>query len=57
MPLEKYEDFLDLCIKDSTNSSSVCGLSTSGRKVELIARAFPAFKLKSNILASSEDLQ
>ena len=57
MPLEKYEDFLDLSIKDSTNSSSVCGLNTSGRKVELVARAFPVFKLKTNIVASSEELQ
>ena len=57
MPLEKYEDFLDLSIKDSTNGSSVCGLNTSGRKVELVARAFPAFKLKTNIVASSEELQ
>ena len=46
MRLEKYEDFLDVFIKDSTNSSSVCGLNTSRRKVELVARAFPAFKLK-----------
>ena len=51
MPLEKYEDFLDMIIKDSSNSSSVCGLNTSGRKVELAARAFPVFKLKTNIVA------
>ena len=57
MPLEKYEDFLDLSIKDSTNNLSVCGLNTSGRKVELVARAFPAFKLKMNKIASSEELQ
>ena len=40
MPLEKYEDFLDMIIKDSTNSSSVCGLNPSGRKVELDAGHF-----------------
>ena len=57
MPLEKYEDFLDLPIKDSTNNSSVCGLNTSGRKVELVARAFPAFKLKMNMIASSDELE
>ena len=59
MPLEKYEDFLGLSIKDSTNNLnlSVCGLNTSGRKVELVARAFPAFKLKTNIVASFEELQ
>ena len=58
MPLlEKYEDFLDFSIKDSINNPSVCGLNTSGRKVELVARTFPAFKLKMNIIASSEGLQ
>ena len=57
MPLEKYEDFLDLSIKDSTNYFSVLGLNTSGRKVELVARVFPAFELKMNITASSEELQ
>ena len=57
MPLEKYEDFLDLSIKDSTNSSSVCGLNTSGRKVELVVRAISAFKFKTNIVASSDELQ
>ena len=53
MPLGKYEDFFDLCIKDLTNYLSVSGLNTSGRKVELVARAFPAFALKMNIIASS----
>ena len=49
MSLEKYEDFLDLSIKDSTNFLSVCGLNTSVRKVELVARTFSAFELKVNI--------
>ena len=40
MPLGKYEDFLDLSIKD-LNYLSVHG---SGRKVELVPRAFPAFE-------------
>ena len=57
MPLEKYVDFLDLSIKNSTNYLSVRGLNTSGRNVELEARAFPAFELKMNIIASSEELQ
>ena len=55
MPLEKYDDLLDLSIKDLTNYLSVCGLNTSGRKVELVARAFPAFELEMNIIASSEE--
>ena len=50
MPLEKYEDFLDLSIKDLTNYLSVRGLNTSDRKVELVARAFAAFGLKMNII-------
>ena len=45
MPLEKYEDFLDLSIKDLTNYLSVCGLNTSGRTVESVSRAFTAFEL------------
>ena len=44
MPLEKYEDFLDLSVKDSTNDLSVCDLNTSGKKVELVASGFPAFE-------------
>ena len=57
MPLGKYEGFLDLSIKDLTNYLSVPGLNTSGRKVELVARAIAAFELKMNIIASSEGLQ
>ena len=55
MPLEKYEDFFDLSIKDLTNYLAVRGLNTSGRKVELVARAFAAFELKMIIIASSEE--
>ena len=57
MPLEKYEDFLDLSIKDSTNYLSVRGLNTSGKKVLLVARTFSAFELKMNIVASCEEIQ
>ena len=31
--------------------------SARGRKVELVARAFPAFELKMNKIASFEELQ
>ena len=51
------EDFLDLSIKDLTNYLSVCGLNTSGRKVGLVARGFPALELKMNIIAYSAELQ
>ena len=45
MSLGKHEDFLDLSIKGLTNYLSVRDLNTSGRKVELVARAFPALEL------------
>ena len=58
MPLGTYEDFLDLSIKDLTNHLSIHGLNTYHRKVEVVVpRAFPAFELKMNKIASSEELQ
>ena len=57
MCLGKYEDLLDLSIKDLTNYLSARGLNNYGRKVELLARAFPAFELKKNKIASTEELQ
>ena len=56
MRLWKYEHLLDLSIKDLTNYLSARGLNTYGRKAELVARAFPAFELKMNKIASSEEL-
>ena len=44
-------------VKDLTNYLSARGLNTYGRKVELIARAFPALELKMKKIASSEELQ
>ena len=57
MHLGKYEDLLDLSVKDLTNYLSARGLNTSGRKVELVATAFPAFEVKMNKISSSEELQ
>ena len=54
MPLTTYEDFLELSVKQLTDYLSVRGLNTSGRKVELIARAFAAMELKLDIIQSSE---
>ena len=54
MPLTTYEDFLELCAKQMTDYLSVLGLNTSGRKVELIARALAAMELKLDIIQSSE---
>ena len=39
MPLEKYEDFLNLGVKELTDYLAVRGLKTSGERVELNARA------------------
>ena len=49
MPLKKYEDFLDMNIKDLQDYLAVRGLNTSARKIELIARFFVAFELKIEI--------
>ena len=54
MPIGKYEDFLDLSIKDLTNYLLVCGLNTSGRKVGLVARTSPPFEIKMNKNLPSE---
>ena len=37
-------------MKDSRNYLSVRELNTSSRKVELVAKAFPVFELKMNLL-------
>ena len=55
MPLESYEDFLDLTVKQLTDYLSVRGLSTSGRKTELVARAFAAMELKLGIIPSTKE--
>ena len=50
--------FIDLgrIVRDLTNYLSACGLNTYGRKVVLVARAFPAFELKMKKIASSKEL-
>ena len=53
MRLTTYEDFLELFVKQLTDYLSVRDLNTSGRKVELIARAFAAMELKLDIIQSS----
>ena len=54
MSLTTYEDFLELSVKQLTNYLSVCGLNTSGRKVELLHRDFAAMELKLDIIQSNE---
>ena len=55
MPLEKYEDFLNLGVKELTDYLAVGWLKTSGKNVELFARAYAASELKLEIVASPED--
>ena len=55
MPLEKYEDFLDMQIKDLQDYLAVRGLNIPGRKTELVARPLAVFELKIEIKSTSED--
>ena len=57
MALSTYEDILQLgrnCLQDYLSAR---GLNTTGRKIELVARAFAAFEMKLPIIASSEEQQ
>ena len=54
MPLATYEYFMELSVKQLSDYLSVCSLSTSGKKVELLARAFAAMELKSDIIKSTK---
>ena len=57
MPLETYEDFLEISVKQLTDYLSVRGLNTFGRKIELVAKAFAAMELKMEIIESTEEQQ
>ena len=54
MGLDVYEDFLNLIVKQLSDFLSVRGLSTSGVKVEFVARAFTAIEPKLNIIESAQ---
>ena len=54
MPLTTFEDFMELSLKQLSDYLSARGLSTSGKKVELIARTFAAMELKLDIIESTE---
>ena len=53
IPLTTYEDFLELPVKQLTDSLSVSSLNTSGQKIDIIARTFAAMELKLDIIQSS----
>ena len=57
MTLSKYKDFLELGINRLVDFLAVGGLKISGKKIELVARAFAAVDMKLPILASSEEQQ
>ena len=57
MVLSTYEDFLQLGMNCLQDYLSARGLNTTGRKIELVARAFAAFEMKLPIIASSEKQQ
>lgn len=52
--MEMYEDFLDLSMGNLKDYLSLRGLSTTGRKVELVARAFSAFEMKLPVQVPQE---
>ena len=57
MALSTYEDFLQLGMTCLQDYLSARGLNTTGRKIELVARAFAAFEMKLPRVASSEEQQ
>ena len=57
MPLETYEDFFELSVKQLTDFLTVRGLSISGRKVELVDRAFTAMELNIDIIKCTDEQQ
>ena len=55
MSLSRYEDFLHMCMNNLFDFLAVRGLSASGRKIELVARAYAAVEMGLPIIASSEE--
>ena len=54
--VEGYDDFSTLTVGTLKDFLSLRGLSTTGRKIELVARAFSAFELKLPVKLSAEEL-
>jgi hypothetical protein len=54
--VEGYDDFSTLTVDTLKDFLSLRGLSTTGRKIELVARAFSAFELKLPVKLSAEEL-
>ena len=54
--VEGYDDFSTLTVGTLKDFLSLRGLSTTGRKIELVAGAFSAFELKLPVKLSAEEL-
>jgi hypothetical protein len=54
--VEWYDDFSTLTVGTLKDFLSLRGLSTTGKKIELEARAFSAFELKLPVKPSAEEL-
>ena len=52
-----YEDFLYLGLNNLSDSLAVRGLKSTGRKIELVARAYAAVEMNIQPLYSSEELR
>ena len=57
MSLSKLEDFMGLGAHTLTNFLTVRGLKTTGKKAELVARAFSLVELNLPIIQSTEQQQ
>jgi hypothetical protein len=54
--VEGYDDFSTFTVGTLKDFLSLRGLSTTGRKIELVVRAFSAFELKLPVKLSAEEL-
>ena len=55
MTPSKYEDFLHMGMNNLTDFLAARGLSSTGRKIELVAWAYAAVEMKLLIIALSEE--
>ena len=54
--VEGYDDFNNLTVGTLKDFLSLRGLSTTGRKIELVARAFSAYELKLPVKLTAQEL-
>ena len=55
MPLKNYEDFLNLSLKQLVSFLPVWGVSTTGCKVELVARTYTTMELNIAVIKTAEE--